>query len=171
MKHIVLVGAMGVGKTTVGREVARRLGRPFLDSDSEIEDVHGETGAEIAERDGVERLHSIELQILDDLLGNETPSVIAPAASVVDTAGGRDVLAKNLTLWLDAPEGVLSIRRHEDDHRRNVDLQEVRELERRRRPIWEDLGLARVDTSGSVEEAVETVIREVERLESGQNRS
>ena len=40
-RHLVLVGFMGAGKTTLGEEVAKRLGRPFHDVDREIEAAHG----------------------------------------------------------------------------------------------------------------------------------
>lgn len=66
MGHLVIVGAMGVGKTSVGRLLAERLGLPFLDSDVILEAWTGETGAEIAERDGVGRLHVLELEVFLD---------------------------------------------------------------------------------------------------------
>ena len=42
-RHLALAGFMGAGKTTLGREVARRLGRPFVDLDQEIEREAGAT--------------------------------------------------------------------------------------------------------------------------------
>ena len=164
-KHVVLVGAMGVGKTTVGRELARRLGRPFLDSDSELEDRHGETGAEIASRAGVDRLHALELQVFRRMIDSQSRSVIAPAASVVDSDEGRSILAENLTIWLDAPEEMLSVRRSQDDHRREVGREDANELEMMRRPFWQRLAAAKVDASGSVEDVVESVLREMRRIE------
>lgn len=166
VEHIVLVGAMGVGKTTVGRELARRLRRPFLDSDAELEELHGETGAEIASREGVAGLHRIELDVFDGLMEGETPSVIAPAASVVDSETGRRLLARNITVWLDAPEEILAIRREQSDHRREVDETEVGALERRRQPHWEALASFRVDTSRTVGETVDTLMSHLRGLDS-----
>jgi len=171
MEHVVLVGAMGAGKTTIGREVARRMGWRFLDSDYALEGLHGETAGEIAGREGVGRLHDIELNIFDDLMDSAEPSVIAPAASVVDTPEGRAVLSRNLTIWLDAPEEVLALRRDRSDHRRELELEEVRELEERRRPLWEAVAVVRIENSGTVDEVVKTMLGAIHRLEADQNRS
>src|SRR5882724_11723322 len=51
-RPVVLVGLMGVGKSTVGRRLARRIGVPFIDSDSAIEDASGFSAAEVYERFG-----------------------------------------------------------------------------------------------------------------------
>ena len=58
-RHLALVGFMGAGKTTVGREVAERLGRPFFDADEEIERRTGTTIAELFQ-DGEERFRRVE---------------------------------------------------------------------------------------------------------------
>lgn len=162
---------MGAGKSTVGRQVAERLGLPFVDSDDALEEAHGETGAEIASRAGVDRLHALELQVLHRMIDSQDRSVIAPAASVVDSDEGRSILSRNHTIWLDAPEDVLSVRRAEDDHRREVGIEDAKALERRRRPFWKRIAAVRIDSSGSVGEVVETVLREIRRIEAGQNRS
>ena len=51
-RHVVLVGMMGSGKTTVGRRVAARLDRPFLDADDELERRSGRTVREWFAEDG-----------------------------------------------------------------------------------------------------------------------
>ncbi|MGD2060253.1 MAG: shikimate kinase, partial [Acidimicrobiia bacterium] len=73
--HIVLLGEMGVGKTTVGRALADRLGRTFLDSDEVIESESGLSGAEIADRSGVDVLHQRELEVLAKMIGIPGPAV------------------------------------------------------------------------------------------------
>jgi shikimate kinase len=64
---IIFVGLPGSGKTTIGRQMGRRLGLPFLDSDSVIEQRLGCSIREFFEREGEERFRDIEQSVLDDL--------------------------------------------------------------------------------------------------------
>jgi shikimate kinase len=143
--HIVLVGEMGVGKTTVGGLLADELEMPFLDSDVVIESKFSETGAAIANRDGVARLHQLELEVFLDMCRATERSVIAPAASVVDHEDGRRALAEHLTVWLTAPDEVLATR--QGGHRRVVEAGEREVLRRRRAPYLKQLAHLTVDTS------------------------
>ena len=65
--HIILVGLPGSGKSTVGRRVARRLGRPFLDFDSEIERREGRSIAQIFASDGEQCFRQLELALTKEL--------------------------------------------------------------------------------------------------------
>ena len=65
-EHIVVIGAMGSGKTTVGERLAGALDRAFHDSDRSIESRTGRSGREIAETDGVDALHDLEKEVLLD---------------------------------------------------------------------------------------------------------
>jgi len=58
--HLVLIGMMGAGKTTVGRRVAALLGRPLLDSDQMIESRTGRTVREIFEAEGEPAFRALE---------------------------------------------------------------------------------------------------------------
>jgi shikimate kinase len=103
-RHIVLLGLMGTGKTSVGRRVAARLGRPLLDGDAVLEErTGGRTAADIADVEGAEHLHRLEAEIALDLLGTSTPAVIGPAASVVEVEAVRHALAGHLVVWLTGP--------------------------------------------------------------------
>jgi shikimate kinase len=146
--HIVMLGEMGVGKTTIGRSLADRIGRPFLDSDEIIESESGHSGAEIAELDGVERLHQRELETLASMIESPDPAVIAPASSVVDTDRGRELLGHATNVWLTASNDVVAERQEHGSHRRAVTAEERAELRRRRRPYLERLATIEVDTSG-----------------------
>ena len=68
---VVLVGLMGVGKSTVGRRLAKRLGLPFVDSDSAIEDAAGYTAAEVFERYGEQDFRDGERRLVARLIDGE----------------------------------------------------------------------------------------------------
>ncbi len=59
--HLVLIGLMGVGKTTVGKVLAERLGRQLVDSDLRIEARAGRTVKQILDEDGLAEMRPIEL--------------------------------------------------------------------------------------------------------------
>ena len=84
MRHVVLVGLMGSGKTTVGRLVADRLGWPLRDSDAEIEARDGRTVRELDETVGTDAMHALEAEALLGALASPDPAVICAAASVAD---------------------------------------------------------------------------------------
>jgi shikimate kinase len=122
--HIVLVGPMGVGKSTIGRIVADRLHRPYVDSDDIIEQRTGHTAREIAEHQGLDALHDLEVQVLRDALAMPEPAVLGSAASVVDEEAGRLALGTaRHVVWLRADPDELTRRRAAggSDHRPEVD--------------------------------------------------
>jgi shikimate kinase len=84
MRHIVLVGLMGSGKTAVGELVAARLGWPLRDSDAEIEARTGRTVRELDETVGTDAMHALEAEALLGALASPDPAVILAAASVAD---------------------------------------------------------------------------------------
>lgn len=91
-RHIVLVGLMGAGKTTVGKRLARDLGVRFVDGDAALRAATGRDAATIAAADGVPALVALEARVLLEALAAPGPSVVAAAASVVDDPGCRRAL-------------------------------------------------------------------------------
>lgn len=146
-RHVIIVGEMGVGKTTTGKLLAERLNRPFLDSDVWIEQRTGRDGSAIAVEEGIDRLHEIELEVCLDMCEQPEAAVIAPAASVVDVPRGRAVLEDNLTVWLVADREVTEARLGAGTHRRSYDTGERDRLWESRRPRLERLARVVVDTS------------------------
>ena len=78
--HLVVLGMMASGKTTVGARVAKQLGRRFFDSDQQITEAHGRSVHEIARTDGLERAHALEWSAFLDAISAPRPSVVAAAA-------------------------------------------------------------------------------------------
>lgn len=121
-RHIVLLGLMGAGKTSVGRRVAARLGRELIDGDAVLEArMGGRTAAQIAESEGIEALHAMEAEIALEALASSVPAVIGPAASVIEVDAVRDALAGHAVVWLTAPAAYLAERAVEKDHRPLLD--------------------------------------------------
>lgn len=157
--HIVLIGPMGVGKSTIGRALAASIGRVFVDSDDLIESEFGMTGSEIAATRSVEELHSIELAVFHRMAETMSPAVIAPAESVVDDPDGRLLLSTHLSVWLDAPDDLLAARRATGIHRRPVSEEQARRLRSARRRHLEVCTMGRVDATAPVDACVDAIIR------------
>ncbi len=117
--HIVLVGLMGSGKTTVGTLLAERLGWPFRDSDAEIAGDTGRTVRMLRDQVGVEAMHSLEAQQLLRALAETGPSVVAAAASVVEVAACRAAMTAPhvVVVWLRNSPAILAGRFGSDAHR------------------------------------------------------
>ncbi len=99
---IVLVGLMGVGKSTVGRRLAARLDLPFIDADVEIEQAAGRTISEIFDEFGEAAFRDGERRVLARLL-NGCPRVIATGGGAfVDESTRKLVLQEAVSIWLDA---------------------------------------------------------------------
>ena len=118
-RHLVLVGMMGVGKTTIGTAVAARLGRRFVDSDELIEARAGRTVREIFESDGEPAFRQLETEALVEALADPDPLVIAAAGGVVLRPENRAALEHSgaFVVWLKADPSVLAGRVHVGDHR------------------------------------------------------
>jgi shikimate kinase len=102
-RHVVLVGAMGSGKTTIGTRVAAALGRPFVDNDDALERSRGASASELAAREGADALHRAEAAILLDALQQPGAAVIAAAASTITDPDVRRALAHGAwVVWLRA---------------------------------------------------------------------
>jgi shikimate kinase len=121
-RHIVILGLMSAGKTSIGRRVAERLGRELIDGDVRLEAASGGlTAADIADASGIEHLHQLEAEIALEALAEPVPAVIGPAASVVEVDAVRDALATHLVVWLTAPAAHLAKKAVEKDHRPLLD--------------------------------------------------
>jgi shikimate kinase len=117
--HIAIIGLMGAGKTTVGRALAARLGWVWRDSDATIESATGRTVRELRDEEGVDAMHEREASALLTALGEDAPSVISAAASVVDVPACREALggADIAVVWLRATPATLAARFDSANHR------------------------------------------------------
>ncbi|CAN5248862.1 shikimate kinase [soil metagenome] len=114
---LFLVGPSGVGKTTVGRALARRLDVDFVDCDHEIESRCGCSVSLIFEIEGEAGFRSRETQVLRDM-ASRSSGVCSTGGGVVLAAENRDVLrAHGTVVYLHAPPAVLHGRTRGDKSR------------------------------------------------------
>lgn len=165
--HILLIGMMGSGKTTVGAMVADKLGRTYIDNDTQVEYVTGKTVAEIWRDGGEEAFRRHESAALRAAIQSPSPSVIAVAGgAVLDPVNRQHIAAAGTVVWLRAKVETLAprLRNDEDDHRPllsgPIGLEDILEkLEVERRPLYTDLADAIVDVDGlTLEEVKERVL-------------
>jgi shikimate kinase len=106
-RSIVLVGMMGVGKSSIGRRLGARLGVPFVDADSEIEKAAGMSIADIFARHGEASFRSGEARVIARLL-ESGPQVLATGGGAVMNSDTRAAIkAKGVSVWLSAEFDVL----------------------------------------------------------------
>jgi shikimate kinase len=116
-RPIVLVGLMGAGKSTVGRRLAKRLGLPFVDSDSAIEDAAGYSAAEIFDRFGEKDFRDGERRLVARLVDGSVRVIATGGGAFVDPRTRQLLNERAITVWLDAPVGILTERTSRRDTR------------------------------------------------------
>ncbi len=106
-RSIVLVGMMGVGKSSIGRRLGARLGTPFVDADTEIEKAAGMSVADIFAHHGEADFRSGEARVIARLLEGG-PQVLATGGGAFMNPNTRDLIgAKGVSIWLKADLDVL----------------------------------------------------------------
>jgi shikimate kinase len=161
-RHVVLVGMMASGKSTVGRLVADRLGRPLVDSDGLVERRTGRTVREIFETDGEPGFRQLEAAALADALSSPEPAVIAAGGGVVLAAENRASLTTGDTLvvWLRAVPGVLAAR-VAGGERPLLDADAegaLRQLSADREPLYAEVADVVVDAGRPLGEVADAVV-------------
>ncbi len=111
LRHtIALIGLSGVGKSTLGQQLAQQLGWKFVDTDAMISRFAGKSVAEYFATKGEVAFRKLESEVLGAMLVAATyhPCVIATGGGIVVQAENRDLLHQFAwNVWLDAPDRVL----------------------------------------------------------------
>jgi len=162
-RPIVLVGLMGAGKTTVGRRLAKRLGRPFHDADEEVEAAAGRTVAEIFEDFGEAAFRDGERKVIARLIEDHPKMVLALGGGAFVDAETRSLLkARALSIWLKADLDTLMQRVSKRDTRPLLQTEDpravMRNLMQTRETAYAEADLHVASDADSHEMTVETVL-------------
>jgi shikimate kinase len=146
--RLVLVGMMGSGKTTVGRELATRLGWTFLDSDAMVEASTGATVTELFAARGEDGFRAEESRVLAEALDADASVVVSAAGGSVLSPDNRALLATHTVVWLRADPATLAERVGAGTGRPLLDddpAGKLAQLDAVRRPLYEEVADVVVD--------------------------
>jgi len=116
-ENIFLIGPMGVGKTTIGKRLAKRLDKKFIDSDKEIEKRTGASINLIFDVEGEKGFRDRECRIIDELTA-EHGVVLATGGGAVLAESNRDILTqRGIVVYLSASPMLLMKRTSHDQNR------------------------------------------------------
>ena len=151
--NIFLIGLMGAGKTTIGRQLARRLGKEFKDSDSEVEQRTGVGIDVIFDIEGEQGFRRRETEVLRELVATHG-IVLATGGGAVLAPENRQLLRENgFIIYLKASVEHLAGRLRLDRRRPLLQsgdkLAKIRDLMARREPVYEALADLVVETNES----------------------
>ncbi len=159
---VALVGARCSGKTSAGRELARRLAWPFVDLDEEIARAHAarRESAEVLpagtvlEREGEAAFRDLESSVLEDVLGRPGPFVLATGGGIVEREANRNLLARRTTcVWLRVATGEMQRRMRSDPTPRPAleggdPIEELPRIAERREPAYAEACEFELDCRG-----------------------
>jgi shikimate kinase len=161
-RPVVLVGLMGVGKSTVGRRLARRLGLSFVDSDEAIEDASGFAPAEMFERYGERDFRDGERRLVARLIEGDVRVIATGGGAFVDPNTRKLLNERAITVWLDAPVEILAERTSRRDTRaqlRNGNPKAVLEkLAEERRPSYSEAHIHVKSGDGAHADVVDAIL-------------
>ena len=160
-RTVVLVGLMGVGKTSVGRRLAKALDLPFKDADAEIEQAAGRTISEIFAERGEAEFRAGERRVIARLLRGPPLVLATGGGAFIDVETRRLIKETAVSVWLRADIEVLVRRVKRRDTRpllRDQDPKAVLErLAAERYPVYAEADLT-VETNESPHDAAVAAI-------------
>jgi shikimate kinase len=171
-QNVILVGPMGAGKSTIGRQLAHLLGFEFVDSDHEIE---ARTGADIPwifDVEGEEGFRRREESMIDELT-NRQGIVLATGGGAVTRAASRKAMAsRGVVVYLQAAIEQQLARTARDRNRPLLQTDEPRkvltELMKVRDPLYREIADLVIDTDrGSIKEVAQSIAAKIAELQSG----
>ncbi|WP_349369410.1 shikimate kinase [Salinarimonas sp.] len=161
-RPIVLIGLMGAGKSTVGRRLAARLGLPFRDADTEIEEAAGMTIPDIFEMYGEAHFRDGERRVIDRLLREGAIVLATGGGAFMDETTRAAVKESGVSVWLKADLDTLMRRVRKRANRPLLQTPDpegtMRALMDKRYPVYAMADVVVESHDGAHEEVVEAVV-------------
>src|SRR5215475_13755316 len=161
-RSVVLVGMMGAGKSSIGRRLAARLGIPFSDADTEIEEAAGMSIADIFEAHGEPSFRSGEARVITRLLEHGPQVLATGGGAFINPLTRAKIHEKGISVWLKAEIDVLSRRLRRRSDRpllKTADpMATLTKLLAERNPIYGEANLVVVSRDVAHEVIVEEIV-------------
>ena len=170
-QNIIFVGPMGAGKTTIGRQIAKAMGRDFYDSDKEIEQRTGATIPLIFELEKEEGFRVRESAMIKELLSKDNDIVLATGGGAVLSEKNRRFIAKHgFVIYLCAPLEQLVRRTARDKNRPLLQTKNpkktIEDLLAIRDPLYREVADLVFETDGFT---VRQVVSKLQKIIKGKN--
>ena len=167
--NIFLVGPMGAGKSTIGRQLAKSLNRRFFDSDKEIEERTGVSISWIFEMEGEAGFRAREQKVIAELTGLKDIVLATGGGAVLAEENRRALRAQGHVVYLAASEEQLLKRTAKDKTRPLLQTddpqQQIIDLLEKRDPLYRSVADVVLRTGDqSIQHTVSDVIKQLEEL-------
>ena len=157
MQNIVLVGMPGCGKSTIGKLLAEKCGKQFVDADKKIVELAGKSSPEIFAEDGEEVFRNLETQALE-ALGKQSGLIIATGGGCVTKERNYPLLHQNgIILWLQRNIAVLPT-----DGRPLSQSNDLQKMYAVRKPLYEAFADGAVINDGTLEDTLSQILGKLE---------
>ncbi|MFZ9640631.1 MAG: shikimate kinase [Candidatus Nanopelagicaceae bacterium] len=164
---IVLIGPPGSGKSSVGKALSRKLSRPWIDTDTEVESRAGKKISEIFLEDGEATFRAIESDVVDEVMGSEAGIVSLGGGSVLNEASQKRITTAKEVVFLDVSISNAAPRVGFNKDRPLLAInprQQWLQLMEKRRPIYESLATITVSTDNKKPDQVaDEIIEAIEQ--------